>query len=78
MGDIQFDRVPAIAPAGEPHVRNSSDAPARQHTPARQPAKPPRSTDNPEDDATNDLAANDDPGVAADDTEAPHVLDRFA
>ncbi len=78
MGDIQFDRVPAIAPAGEPHVRNSSDAPARQDTPARHPAKPPRQSQDAEEDATNELAADDDPGFAAEDTEVPHVLDRFA
>lgn len=79
MGDIQFDRVPAIAPAGEPHVRNSSDAPQRQGTAERQAKRPPN-TENAEEDANQNFAMENDNGIgsAADDADPPHILDRFA
>jgi hypothetical protein len=75
MSDIQFDRILAIAPAGEPHVRNSSDAPARQDTSARQQAKHPHTAENPEPDKS-EIDADSVP--SAEDTEPPHTLDRFA
>ncbi len=75
MGDIQFDRVPAIAPASQPHVRNSSDAPAGRNTNAQRPKPRPRAENaQPRD---NDLAT-DDADFAAEDTDPPHSLDRFA
>ncbi len=76
MGDIQFDRVPAIAPASEPHVRNSSDAPAGRNANGQRPKPRPRPENAPPD-ASNDFAT-DDTGFAAEDTDPPHSLDRFA